>query len=191
MAISVNFPNTEQSAGKKRLNLGAGEDILEGWVNLDKYNFPGIGVIHDLENGPLPFQDDTFELIRAVFILEHLANPSTLIEEIYRVGCHKGRVEIAVPYWNSLCFIKDITHRRGFHEQNFRMLDPILENQKWFYPNCSFHLEKIGLFIFEKHIEVWQPGLVKFFLKLAPYIPHIVRDLLIVLRIDKGMKRGK
>lgn len=191
MAISVNFPNIDQWTGKKRLNLEAGEDISEGWINLDKYNLPEIGVIHDLENTPPPFQDDTFDLIRTVFILQHLEKPLTLIEEIYRVGCHKGRVEIAVPYWNSLCFIKDITHRRGFHEQNFHMLDPTLESQKWFYPNCAFHLERIGLFIFKKHIEVWQPSLVKFLLKLGPYIPHIVRNLLIILRIDKPMKRYK
>lgn len=33
----------------KKLNLGLGTDIREGWINLDRSALPGVNVVHDIE----------------------------------------------------------------------------------------------------------------------------------------------
>ena len=39
-----------------RVNLGCGNKILQGWVNLDKYDVYPVDVVHDLESFPYPFE---------------------------------------------------------------------------------------------------------------------------------------
>lgn len=39
-----------------KLNLGCGNDIREGWVNLDINKKEGVNVVHDLNEVPLPFE---------------------------------------------------------------------------------------------------------------------------------------
>jgi hypothetical protein len=38
----------------KRLNLGCGRNIKKDWVNLDSADLPGVDVVHNVENLPLP-----------------------------------------------------------------------------------------------------------------------------------------
>ena len=48
----------------KRLNVGCGRNIIDGWVNLDVMSLPGIDIVADLEDcaiTPLPFDDDSFD----------------------------------------------------------------------------------------------------------------------------------
>jgi len=47
----------------KRLNAGCGLDALGGWTNLDKVKLPGVDIVHDLSNIPLPFRAEEFDEI--------------------------------------------------------------------------------------------------------------------------------
>jgi|GEM_PF-6354793 len=40
------------------LNLGCGNKILKGWVNLDKFPLEGVDVVYDIEDLPLPFDSE-------------------------------------------------------------------------------------------------------------------------------------
>jgi len=60
----------------------------------------GRGIImvnSDLDVGPLPFDDDTFGLVFAGEIMEHLQNPDNLLREIYRVLSPNGYCIITTP----------------------------------------------------------------------------------------------
>lgn len=46
-----------------RLNLGCGNNIKERWVNLDILEGKGVDVVHDLNELPLPFENEKFELV--------------------------------------------------------------------------------------------------------------------------------
>lgn len=95
------------------LNLGSGEDYLEGAVNVDLYARRA-DVRHDLEVTPYPFADDSFDLIRCMNVLEHLREPIRVMEELYRIGRHGARVVIRVPHFRSASLYEDITHQRGY-----------------------------------------------------------------------------
>jgi SAM-dependent methyltransferase len=107
-----------------KVNLGAGSDILPGFVNHDLVALPGIDVVHNLNQYPWPWADGSVDEIKMYDVLEHLDDFMKAMEEISRILAPGGRCRISVPYWNSWCTYADPTHKRGFHELTFRFFDP-------------------------------------------------------------------
>lgn len=102
-------------AGGKKLNLGCGSDVRSGWVNLDSTRgIPGVDVVHDLNDMPLPFADATFESILAQDVLEHLADPVATLRELHRILQPGGRLTVRVPHFTSRNNHVDPTHRTQF-----------------------------------------------------------------------------
>ena len=98
-----------------RLNLGCGTDIRPGWVNLDSTaGIPGVDVVHDLDDLPLPFADDTFDYILAQDVLEHLDDPVGTLRELHRILKPGGHLRIRVPHFTSRNNFIDPTHRTRF-----------------------------------------------------------------------------
>ena len=122
---------------KDKLNLGAGKDIRQGYVNHDVVAIEGIDEVHDLNELPWPWPDNRFSEIEAQDVLEHLDNFFPIMEEIHRVLKPKGEIRIKVPYWNSSYFHIDPTHKQSFHEMTFHFMDP----------NKKLYLLKVLIFV--------------------------------------------
>ena len=80
-----------------KLNLASGTDIREGWQNLDVVpKWPlasrGCDIIWDARKDPIPFPDDSAELIYAGYLLLHLAPcyHTSVLAEIHRVLAPEG-----------------------------------------------------------------------------------------------------
>lgn len=97
----------------KKLNLGCGTDIMEGWVNLDIAALPGVDVVHDIQKSPLPFADDSFDEILCNDVLEHVEY-APVLKEIARILAPGGVVHIRVPHFTSRNNYVDPTHRSRF-----------------------------------------------------------------------------
>jgi predicted SAM-dependent methyltransferase len=83
--------------GITRLNLGAGNDIRNGWCNVDLQAGDGVDLVCDVSH--LPFADKSIEKIYASDVLEHIMYakvPGTL-KEWYRVLAPKSTITIKVP----------------------------------------------------------------------------------------------
>ena len=103
----------------KKLNLGAGENKKEDYINLDWNNLTEPDVPHNLNTFPYPFNDDTFDLIEAFHILEHLDKPNLALKELYRVT--KKYCILSVPnepIWRILnllrgAYVRDLGNTEG------------------------------------------------------------------------------
>ena len=84
----------------KRLNLGSGEYLKEGYVNVDFYSVTKPDVEHDLSKFPYPFEEDTFEFVESNHCLEHLPNPFAVMKEIHRISKNGAEVIIRVPHFS-------------------------------------------------------------------------------------------
>ena len=109
------------------LNIGCGNDIKEGFVNLDITKLPGVDVVCDIDNSPLPFKNNSFDYIICYDVLEHVDYPKVL-KEIHRVLAPEGIVEIRVPHFTSSNNFIDPTHKRMF---SFRTFDFFVNNVKY------------------------------------------------------------
>jgi SAM-dependent methyltransferase len=103
-----------------KLNLGCGNDIKEGFVNLDFYKFKGADVIHDLNVLPYPFRENQFEYIAMRNILEHLNDPYRVMHEIHRISKKGAIIEIQTPHFSSDNVWGDLQHKRGFNSATFK-----------------------------------------------------------------------
>jgi SAM-dependent methyltransferase len=102
----------------KKLNLGCGNDIREGWINLDNIKLPGVDIVCDIEKEALPFADGTLDEIYAEGILEHV-DLVPVLKELHRVLKPGGSLEIKVPHFTSRYNFIDPTHKRMFSFQTF------------------------------------------------------------------------
>lgn len=110
---------------EERLNLGCGRDIRADWVNLDHPAFVErmteqgvvglIGCDIDKPDVRLPFDDNTFDVVEASHVLEHVVNIYPLMEEIWRVLKPGASLMVAVPFGSSDDAVEDPTHVRVFY----------------------------------------------------------------------------
>lgn len=103
---------------KEILNLGCGFRHMNNAINVDISEITKPDIIVDLEEGKLPFENETFKAIYAYHILEHIKNLIPLMNEIYRVMKPEGKLFIKVPQNEGIW--ADPTHVRGFSKISWR-----------------------------------------------------------------------
>ena len=98
------------------LNLGSGERPIKNAVNVDiNPNASNVDWVLDLEKG-LPLDDNEFDQVICLHILEHIRNLHQLMENIWRVTKHGAEIYIDAPHWTNPTFWDDITHVRPWSD---------------------------------------------------------------------------
>ena len=178
----------------KKLNLGSGNDIKDGYVNIDFKQSQGVDVVHDLNKFPWPFADKIFNEIIAENVVEHLDNFVLTMEEIHRISQSDALIKISVPYWNSSYAYIDPTHKRGFHEHTFSFFDPDSDycKERFYYSNARFKIKSFSFIIapfapyfvlpFMKNIEIKNKILIKIFGILGNLFSNIILELRMELK---------
>jgi SAM-dependent methyltransferase len=141
----------------KKLNLGCGTDIREGWVNLDSVKLPGVTVVHNIEHLPLPFKDDEFDEILCQDVLEHV-DYLPLLQDLHRILQSGGVLRIRVPHFTSVANFIDPTHKKLFSVRTFDFLvqNTRLEKKRPYYlpyrfqrlEDCTITFERSSRFFF-------------------------------------------
>jgi len=123
----------------KKLNLGAGEDKKEGYINIDWNKLANPDILHDLNQIPYPFSDNEFDLIEAFHVLEHLNKPFKVMKEFHRILKPGGRLIVKVPH-----FSRGFTHAE--HSHGFDITFPLYFNKNFTksgFFGVQFELEKM------------------------------------------------
>jgi len=111
---------TEKSGRKKRrLNLGCGDKIKEGWVNLDRIALDGVDVVHEMDDLPLPFPKNHFDEILCEHVLAYSNNLIALMEELWRISRPGAVITIEQPYPFNKTWSTDPMYRSPVTEHTF------------------------------------------------------------------------
>lgn len=100
-----------------RLHLGCGRTILKGWLNVDSFPLDGVDIVADLDHcdtKPLPIESNSVGEILASHLLEHIARPLPLMQELYRIAIPGCRATFHTPYGSSDDAYEDPTHVRQY-----------------------------------------------------------------------------
>lgn len=156
-----------------KINLGCGKDIKEGYINLDIRQLKGVNIVHDLNNYPWPFKNNSFDEVYCRDSIEHLIDLHKAMTEIKRICRKNAVVRIIVPYYHSSSALYPVHHFQ-FNVDTFR------------FCYSSFKLNKIKLMPSKLGVFIPPLPLPK---KLFPNIlnlRHMVSYLLgeIILKID-------
>jgi SAM-dependent methyltransferase len=139
------------------LHLGSGFAPIAGATTVDLNPAARPHVIWDLNKRPWPFADNSFEIVVALNIVEHLDDFLSVMGEIHRVARPGAMVNILVPHFSSGAAFVDPTHKQHLSARS-----------------CDYFIEGSSI---EKDYGYYVPyryELVRCFVELAPayrYLP--------------------
>lgn len=89
------------SSDKMCLQIGVKDSVGSkygpNWVSVDKYDTRDF-IDHNYDILNLDFDNESFEAVACISILEHIAQPELAIKELYRVLKPGGQIWIQVPF---------------------------------------------------------------------------------------------
>jgi len=106
-----------------KINLACGDDIREGYLNIDQVNFKGVDKVCDIEKGLKFIKDNSVDEILAKHCFEHFHNPEFVLQECSRILKKDGKLFICVPHYLKSDKACAITHCRYYNENSFRELE--------------------------------------------------------------------
>jgi len=108
MDFKINF-TLDIGCGNNK-HVGKEDEIVKG---MDRANLPSVDIIHDMEEFPYPFINESFNKVIMHHVLEHVSKENMknikIIEEIHRLLKPDGTLIVDVPigHW----FTYDPTHK--------------------------------------------------------------------------------
>ncbi len=117
------------------LDVGCDRAVLRDFVGAAHYTgvdrSPEADVHHDLQSdGPLPFEDASFDTVVCTDVLEHLDNLHLVFAELVRVS--RKRILISLPNnWNAARM--RIQRGKGSFKHYGLPLDPPGDRHRWFF----------------------------------------------------------
>lgn len=114
-----------------KLNLGCGNDIREGYLNVDLNAHQGAIVALDLNkhwwSKYLVAHYGFASEILALDLIEHLDDPVRFLDECWACLNKDGILRIKACGWQNPNYWVDITHKRAFDIKSFDYFDPSTE----------------------------------------------------------------
>jgi SAM-dependent methyltransferase len=101
------------------LDVGCGVNKHSGAIGLDRNPHTRADVVADLDRFPWPLRADSFREIRAIHVIEHVADVIRTIEEFHRILAPGGRAVIVTPHYTDFSSFCDPTHR--WHLNSFSL----------------------------------------------------------------------
>ena len=120
------------------LDIGCGINKFPGAIGVDSNPHTRADVLADLNQFPYPFCDGSFREIRAIHLIEHVADVIRTLEEIHRLLTPGGHVTIVTPHYTDFSSFCDPTHR--WHLNSFSLRYFTEEDGSYaYYSRARFH----------------------------------------------------
>lgn len=110
---------------EKVLDIGCGNNKINGAIGLDIDKNTEADIIWDLNRYPYPIGDNEFDMVYAKHIIEHVNDPAEFLKEICRITKPNGTCFVETPHFSSYVAYSEPQHKRYF---SYFMIDQILKN---------------------------------------------------------------
>jgi SAM-dependent methyltransferase len=130
------------------LDVGCGSKKYPGAVGVDVSAETDADVVLDLDRPPYEeLETDSFDQVLCQDVLEHVAEPVRVMEELHRVTRPGGRIHVRTPHFSSVLAYGDPTHRHYFSTVAVRSLA-----EPGFAHYTSVRMRVVGLWL-----DFWTP----------------------------------
>ena len=120
------------SQQKRTLELGCGRSKVPGAIGVDiNFDATAADVICDLDRA-LPFADNSFDQVRAVQVVEHLASVMHAVSEMHRVTRPGGSIYLVTPHYSDYSSWCDPTHRWHLNSFSFYFFGQHHGERHWY-----------------------------------------------------------
>lgn len=100
-----------------KLDLACGKNKKEGFTGVDICG--DADIIHDLNNYPWPFEDNSVDEINCSHFVEHVEDLIKFMDECWRIMKTGAKMFVYAPYYSSIRAWQDPTHKRAISEASF------------------------------------------------------------------------
>ena len=100
----------------KILDLGCGDNKVEGAIGLDNIALSEVDIVHDLLDFPYPIENESYDIIYLRNVIEHFNQNDIdkIFNECYRIMVPKGLMYVMVPHAFTIAAFTDPTHKSYF-----------------------------------------------------------------------------
>lgn len=117
--ILITTPPKKKKMSQLKINLGCGNDIKKGYINIDLFKRKGV-TTHDLNKTPYPFKKNSVDEVLCLQTLEHLnISVPKFMEQIWRILKPNGTIVIEVPHFSSASAYWEC-HTKFFRYKSFQ-----------------------------------------------------------------------
>lgn len=102
------------------LDVGCGINKFAGAIGIDRNPRSRADVLAELDHFPYPFRESSFDALRAIHVIEHVADVVGTIEEFHRLVRPGGLIYISTPHYTDFSSFCDPTHRWHLNSFSFR-----------------------------------------------------------------------
>lgn len=133
------------------LNLGCGNRIItdKDAINHDRWQHrPEVNAVHDLNELPWPWLDNSYDEIQLISVAEHLRiDLVEQLNECWRILKPGGMLVIKYPLWSTPTAHDDPTHRWYWSEKVLDVFDPDTKYGKDapYYTQRKWHIDSVGV----------------------------------------------
>ncbi len=124
----------------KILELGCGRVKHANAVGIDRIALPGVDVVHDLNQRPYPFDDNTFDQVYAIHVIEHLDSILAVMEEIHRITKPHALVTIITPHHSDAISWQDPSHKWHLNSFSFSYFESTYATN--YYSTARFRIKR-------------------------------------------------
>jgi ubiquinone/menaquinone biosynthesis C-methylase UbiE len=158
---------------EKKAKTAYGLDVNPDLISKANVNLGNENLKYFHYNGNIfPFEDNSFDLITATEVLEHVENENLFLSELYRVLKPKGKVLLSVPHKGLFDFLDVFNFRFLFPQKIFNyfykkikgkepILDPVRTYHRHYNKNNLLSLCEYSHF---KAAKLYRRGLLFFYL---------------------------
>lgn len=126
-------------AGKSILDVGADEQHLKQYLP-DDTQYTGIGLggnpdkVVNLEKSPIPFDDNHFDTVLCLDVLEHVDNIHAVYDELCRVAKQHVIISLPSPWSDFYSMMHKGDYSPGKHMKYYGLpKEPPEDRHKWFF----------------------------------------------------------
>jgi SAM-dependent methyltransferase len=134
------------------LDVGCGPSKFPGSIGIDKNADTAADVLCEVDAG-LPFRSDVFDQVRAVHVVEHVADVIRAMEEFHRVTKAGGTILVVTPHYTDYSSWCDPTHRWHLNSYSFYYFYPQgLHGREMWYTKARLRERRVHV----RLLRVWR-----------------------------------
>lgn len=106
----------------KIMDIGCGRRKFPGSIGVDLHNDKSVDIVHNLDEFPWPVEDESFDLLIASHIMEHVRDFGGVLLECYRILRTEGTLIVRCPHFSCRDSYINPTHVRHLAYESMRAM---------------------------------------------------------------------